>query len=60
MIFVKQAIFKALFVLCKIHVFYIYNYSKTALTKMAIVEKLWNQRGRPRNGCDGVGWLQKF
>jgi len=26
-----------------------------ALFKMASVKKLCNQRGQPRNGCDGIG-----
>ena len=32
-----------------------------ALFKMASVwKKVWNQRGRSRNGCDGIGWWQNF
>ena len=22
-------------------------------------KELWNRRGQPRNGCDGIGWWQK-
>jgi len=28
--------------------------------KWPVWKKLWNQRGRPRNGCDGVGWWENF
>ena len=28
--------------------------------KWPVWKELWNQRGWPRNGCDGIGWWQSF
>ena len=28
--------------------------------KWPVWKKFWNQRGQPRNGCDGIDWWQNF